>query len=122
MARPAEALAECGIEQQPKIESFKFRVLDDTFTDPKTRKKQPVQFIYEDFHLELHDGYTYSAKDLPEGVSIDDLVNHLNTRVGYPVYEMKPAKNPDGTEIPGQFMSVPTGFEPRFECVNMRYA
>jgi|SRR5208337_4896402 len=109
------------VESPQKIKSFKFMILDDTFTDPKTKRKEPLQFIFEDDHVELHNNITYTKENLPAGINIDALVHHLNTRPGYPVHEMKPAKDPIGKEIPGQFESVQVGWDPRFECVNMRY-
>jgi hypothetical protein len=123
MARNAEALEACGIEAEPKIASFKFMILDDTFTNPKSKKKEPVQFIFEDHHVELQHGVTYDASRLPEGLEIDALVNHLNSRPGYPVFEMVPFTDPfTGKVDPKQLISEQTGWEPRFECVNMRYA
>jgi hypothetical protein len=123
-AAKLDKLPDCPeLDMKPeRIKSFKFMVLDHCFTDPKTNVKHPVQFIFEDWHLELHHNMVYDASNLPEGIPIDDLVHHLNTRAGYPVHEMKQAKDPMGNDIQGQFQSVQTGWDPRFECVNMRYA
>ena len=122
MAQAAKVLEECGIEAPPKILSFKFMILDETFTNPKTKQKEPVQFIFEDWHVELHNGQTYTKDNLPDGIDIDALVAHLNSRPGYPVYDYQPVRFPDGKEIPGVMESVQVGFDARFECVNMRYA
>ena len=110
-------------EAQPeKIVSFKFMILDDTFYNQKTKQREPVQFIFEDWHVELHHGITYKKENLPEGIDLDALVAHLNSRPGYPVHEYRPVQGPDGKELPGVSESVQTGWEARFECVNMRYA
>ena len=120
MSQAARTLAE---ETQPeKIVSFKFMVLDDTFYDAKTKTRSPVELIFEDWHVQLHHGITYTRENLPDGIEIDALVGHLNSRPGYPVYEYRPVKGPDGKDLPGVTESVQTGWDPRFECVNMRYA
>ena len=112
------------LEDEPqKIVSFKFMILDQTFKDVKTGKMEPVQFIFEDLHVDLQNGITYQKDNLPEGIDIDALVAHLNSRPGYPVYENVPFVDPHtGREDPKQMVSKQVGWDPRFECVNMRYA
>jgi hypothetical protein len=121
MPHAAKVLEE---ESQPeRIVSFKFMTLDQTFKDVKTGKMEPVQFIFEDHHVELQNGVTYDEKNLPDGIDIDALVNHLNTRPGYPVHENVPFVDPHtGKTDSKQMVSKQTGWDPRFECVNMRYA
>ena len=104
-------------EAKPKMVSFKFQVLDDTFKDAKTGMKVPLAFSYESIQLELVDGQTYYQKDLP--IDLETIHNHLNNCAGYPVYEMQP-KVENGKNV-GEH-SVQTGWEPRFQCINARYA
>jgi hypothetical protein len=121
MARESAAIKEIlddgDQEGSHPISQFEFMVLDDTFVDPKTQAKIPVEFSFEGVFLRLFDSKTYNPDNLPAAVDIPALVSHLNSRPGYPTYTYRDVTNDDGVVVGKE--SVQTGWRPRFRCVNM---